>query len=302
MSYVTETSKVNVQDINRGFIRKVEENAKLASDQATAFVRTKMREESIAAKILVPEMIGPEDLDRSETTDAPIKIVEKEPDSKATYVTFKGMGPRRWITAPRFAVKFGKVESERFVKSKFELMTYQNDVRQIISDNSVKDMAAEIDGNFYDTCVACVNGVADQDYTIAGPLSATVVSAMLKSHIARKTGPVGTFLMTKELFYDIIKLTAANVGDQIAAKLYEDGAEDQAKLWGVPVVTTIKNDIVPNDEIWLYSPQSYVGKYFMLQDATMFIETKADLINFWSYMAPGIGIGNTRSITRYTLT
>jgi len=33
----------------------------------------------------------------------------------------------------------------------------------------------------------------------------------------------------------------------------------------------------------------------------LFIKQEADIITFWSYSAPGIGIGNTNAITRIVL-
>jgi hypothetical protein len=44
------------------------------------------------------------------------------------------------------------------------------------------------------------------------------------------------------------------------------------------------------------SPESFLGKFYLLQDATMFIEQKRDVISFDSYSAPGMGIGNNESI------
>ena len=77
--------------------------------------------------------------------------IEKEPDSTATFVTFKGSGQRTFFRGPRYSVFFGKIESQHFMKSKFELLTYQNDIRKILTDNSVKDMADIEDRKFIET-------------------------------------------------------------------------------------------------------------------------------------------------------
>jgi hypothetical protein len=87
----------------------------------------------------------------------------------------------------------------------------------------------------------------------------------------------------------------------VASRHYDDGVEEEEKLWGIPVVTTIKNDLVAAKDIWLFSPETYLGNFYLLQDATLFIKQEADLIEFWSYSAPGLGIGNTNGITRMTL-
>jgi hypothetical protein len=298
----TETTQVDARFINSNFVRKLESGQeKQAMEEGSAFIRSKLRQTAFSREILPPIVLADDELDRDENTDLPKKIVEKEPDSVATFVTFKGTGDRTWFSGPRYAVYFGKIESQRFTKSKFELMTYQNDIRKILSDNSVKDMADVEDGKFYETCVAAVNGKPAQDLTIAGPLSGTNIKAALKAHIARKK-PIGKLLMTKELYYDILDAPATSVGDPIASRHYDDGVEEEEKLYGIPVVTTIKNDIVQNDEFWVFSPENYLGNFFLLQDATLFIKQEADIIEFWSYSSPGIGIGATDAITRVTLT
>ncbi len=298
----TETTKVSAEFINKNFVSKIENgHIKEAQNEGSAFIRSKMRQTAFSREILTPLVLADDEIDRDENTDMPKKIVEKEPDSTATFVTFKGTGDRTWFSGPRYAVYFGKVESQRFTKSKFELMTYQNDIRKILTDNSVKDMADEEDGKFYETCVAAVSGVSDQDLSIAGPLSGTNIKQALQAQIARKI-PIGKLLMTKELYYDILDQPATTVGDPIASRHYDDGIEEEEKLFGIPVVTTIKNDIVQNDEFWVFGPENYLGNFYLLQDATLFIKQEADIIEFWSYSAPGIGIGNTKAITRVTLT
>lgn len=296
-----ETTGVTAQLINSNFVKKIEDGRiKEAQSEGSAFIRSKLRQTSFAREVLPPIVLADDEIDRDLNTDLPRKIVEKEPDSTATFVTFKGTGDRTWFSGPRYAVYFGKVESQRFTKSKFELMTYQNDIRKILTDNSVKDMADIEDGKFYETILAAVTGKPDQDLTGSLPLTATAVVTAMKKHIARKI-PIGKMLMCKELYYDVLKLAATSVGDPIASRHYDDGVEEEEKLWGIPVITTIKNTILDPNEFWIFGPENYLGNFFLLQDATLFIKQEADIIEFWSYSAPGIGIGNTLAITRCVL-
>ena len=295
-----ETTQVSAQLINSSFVRKIENGQeKQAAAEGSAFIRSKLREASFARQVLTPVVLSDDEIDRDEFTDLPKKIVEKEPDSYATFVPFKGTGDRTWFSGPRYAIYFGKVESQRFNKSKFELMTYQNDIRKILSDNSVKDMANEEDKRFLKTCIAIATG-AQHLTPGSGSVDATNITALFQAHAARQV-PIGKLVMTKELYYEALKLPATSVGDPIASRHYDDGIETEEKLWGIPVVTTIKNDILSNKDIWLLSPENYLGNFYLLQDATLFIKQEADMIEFWSYSAPGIGIGNTKGVTRMTL-
>jgi hypothetical protein len=301
MSYKTETQQVSAQQLNSNFVRKIEEGRiKEASVEGSAFIRAKLRQESFAREIITPVMLQDDELDRDEFTDLPKKIVEKEPDSIATFVPFKGTGKRTWFKGPRYSIYFGKTESQRFTKSKFELMTYQNDIRKILSDNSVKDMADQEDKKFYDTCKAIVDANAAEQNSAGTGLTGETIAAGLKKLVSRKI-PVGKLLMTKELFYDVLKLTQTQVGSPVASRHYDEGIESEDKLYGIPVITTIKNDILPNNVIYAFGPENYLGNFYLLQDATLFIKQEADIIEFWSYAAPGIGIGNSLAMQRITV-
>ena len=301
MSYNVETERVSAQLINSSFVRKLEEGrVKEAQAEGSAFIRKKLRQESFARELLPPVLLSDDEIDRDENTDLPKKIVEIEPDSVATFVPFKGTGRRTWFKGPRYSVYFGKTESERFTKSKFELMTYQNDIRKILADNSVKDMADQEDERLYATLDEIITANPGQALNPAGGLTASNVRQAIQNLYSRKI-PVGKILMTKELQVEVLDLPATSVGDDVASRHYTDGAENEEKLWGIPVITTIKNDIIPANEFWVFGPENFLGNFFLLQDATLFIKQEADLIEFWSYAAPGIGIGNTGAMVRVRL-
>lgn len=309
----TEKQQLSAQFINSNFVKKIESGRiKEAEDEGSRFIRSRMRQDAFCREIINPIEIGADELDRDENTDQPKKIIEKEPDSVATFVTFKGTGQRTIFRGPRYSVYFGKIETQHFMKSKFELLTYQNDIRKILTDNSVKDMADEEDRKFIETVDAIVpsGNVIDLQQTIGGnpnpllptgKLTATVIKRGIQRMLANKI-PVGKLLMTKSMYYNILDLPQTIVGNDIATRHYDDGIESEQKLWGFPVVTTIKEDILNTNgnanSIYVFAPQEYLGNFFLLQDATLYIEQKADMIEFWSYSAPGMGIGNANGIVR----
>jgi hypothetical protein len=305
-SYRTETEKVSAQFINSNFVRKLEQGrVKEATEEGSAFIRTKMRQEAFVREILPPILLADDEIDRDENTDQPKKIVEKEPDSSATFVPFYGTGPRTIFKGPRYAVYFGKTESQRFRKSKFELMTYQNDIRKILSDNSVKDMADQEDTKFLSTINAILTAAPTQVVTAAG-FNSSAFKAGFQNLVSRRL-PIGKMLMTKKTYYEALDLPATSVGNDVASRHYDEGIEKEERLWGLPVVTTIKADILTaqagaNDSVYIFAPQNFLGNFFLLQDATLYIKQEADMIYFHSYAAPGIGIGNTASVVRVDMT
>jgi hypothetical protein len=301
MSYNVESQQVSAQFVNSNFIKKIEDGRiKEAEAEGSAFVREFVRQESYAREILTPILLQDDEIDRDENTDEPKKIIEKEPRSVATFVQFQGAGPRTWFKGPRYSVYFGKVESQHFTKSKFQLMTYQNDIRKIISDNSVKDLADQEDAKFQATVNELVTLNAAQQKT-AGAFGANTFKKAFQAMVNRRR-PIGKLTMTKGTYYEALELDATAVGMAVATRHYDEGVENEEKLWGVPVVTTIKNKIHDGVEdgsvkgAFIYAPESYLGNFFLLQDATLYIKQEADMITFWTYAAPGIGIGNRLSI------
>lgn len=294
--YATETTRVSAEEINANFLNKLQAGRiKEAAAETTTFIRAEMREESFSRKIITPQLLTAEDLDPSEHTDLPRKLVPIEPDSAATFVPFRGTARRRWFKGKRFPVYIGMIESERFMKNKFELMTYDEDIVQIISDNSVKDMAAQEDSKFMTTCRAITTAFPGQVVTATGGLNAANVVSGLQNMVERKV-PIGMMLMTESMYLEALKLPATSIGDIAASRQYDEGLGGKS-LWGIPVITTIKNDLVNDNEIWIFAPENYLGKFYLLQDATLFIKQEGPMIEFYSYSALGIGFGATLGVT-----
>jgi len=301
MDYMTQTPEVTASFVNSNFVRKLEEGRiKEAADASSAFIRDKLRQEAAVREVMVPEGITEEEIDRDENTDQPKKIIDKEPNSVATFVQFQGSGRRTWFRGSRYAIYFGKVESQRFTKSKFELMTYTSDIRKILSDNSVKDMADQEDKKFYELITAiCALNPAQQT---GGAFQSGTFRQAMQAMLDRRR-PVGKMLMTKSQYLNALDLPATTVGGDIAKRHFDEGIESSQRLWGVPVVTTIKADIYDPTMAWIFSPQSpnnFLGNFYLLQDATLFIKQEADIIEFWSYEALGLGIGNRLSLQQIT--
>lgn len=300
MAYKTETQQVSAQFVNSNFVKKIEDGRiKEAAAEGSAFIREFVRQESYAREILTPVLLQDDEIDRDENTDEPKKIVEKEPKSVATFVQFQGAGPRTWFKGPRYSVFFGKTESQHFTKSKFQLMTYQNDIRKMLSDNSVKDMADQEDLKWQQTVDALIALNAAEQNVAAGAFNSTAFKSGFQKMVNRRR-PIGKMTMTKSLYYEALDLVATSVGNDIASRHYDDGVENEEKLWGFPVITTIKSTIHDPKKAYIYSPENYLGNFFLLQDATLYIKQEADTITFWTYAAPGIGIGNRLSIQSIT--
>lgn len=285
--YGTETT--NVQFLNQAFIDKIESGMeKEASVAASAFVRQKLRENGFTRKIMEPTMVTAADLDR-QLTDEPAIIVEKEPDSVAASMSFRGRPELRYFKGERYVVNFHKIESNEFKKSKFELATYRTDIRTVLQENSVKDVQKVEDTNFYDSIVEMATSNSNV-YTIAGGFTMPNFQAGVKKLLAKQL-PVGKILMTQEMYADFLAQPATQIGSDAASALFM-GQTAVATPYGNQIIVTNKNDILPNNRMIVFAPVQYLGQMYLLQDAMVYLKTEADMLSFKTYESVGIGFGN----------
>ena len=166
-------------------------------------------------------------------------------------------------------------------------------------------MADQEDQKFTDT-INAILAEAPTQITAAGAFNSSAFKQGFQGLVNRRQ-PIGKLLMSKSTYYEALDLPATSVGNDVASRHYNLGIEAEEKLWGIPVVSTIKREIVDDvaggtrRSVYVFAPQNYLGVFFLLQDATLYIKQEADIIEFWSYAAPGIGIGNTMSTQRIDL-
>jgi hypothetical protein len=261
---------------------------KEAGAAMSAFVRQKLREDGFTRKILNPVQITVSELDR-QLTEEPTVIVEKEPDSVAANMPFLGRAEIRYFKGTRYPVTFQKITSNRFKKSKFELATYRTDIRTILQENSVKDLQAQEDVNFYNNIVSIATANSNIS-TISGGFTKVNLMAAVKKLLAKKL-PVGCILMTQAMYADLLTFAATDIGSPAASELFR-GQASLDNFFGYKIITTNKSDILPTNRCIVFAPQEYLGQFYSLQDATVFLKTEADMIEFETYEAIGSGIGN----------
>jgi hypothetical protein len=287
MSYNTET--INVQFLNQSFIDKLDNGlTKEAGVAMSAFVRQKLREDGFTRKIFDPSMVTAAELDR-QLTEEPTIIVEKEPDSVAVNLPFLARPEPRYFTGVRYPVTFTKVQSAEFKKSKFELATYRTDIRTVLQENSVKDLQKQEDESFYNNCVAVAQANGNV-YTIGGGLTIPNLTTATK-YLLQKQVPVASILMTHSLYMDLLKQPSTQIGSPLASALTA-GEKNLDNFFGFKIITTNKNDILPDNRVIIFTAPQYLGQMYLLQDATVFLKTEADMVSFTTYEAPGIGLGN----------
>lgn len=304
MSY--ENLNVSVELLNQSFVDKVFDQGmiKEAQESASMFIRQKLYEEGILRRLYEPRTVVAEELDPLLDSDAPSIICEIEPDAQsATFVPFKGTGDRMYFTGKRFRVPFGKVESERVSKSKFELMSIRMPITDWLKENQVKAIQQQEDTSFFTTIEDIITANAStQKATVAASNGFKEAFKIGLKGLTSLRLPVYKVVMHKNTYLDSLSLKTDEIGHVPQEERFRKGIDGEDSFMGYPVVTTIKDDIVRPNELYFFAPPEYFCKFFLLQDAMLFMKTEADMISFHTYEAPGIGIGNTRGVFKVVIT
>jgi len=302
-----ETTEISAELINAAFIDKIEGGMiKEAEEAASAYIREQLYEDGILRRLYPPRVVTADELDPNLDDDNPRIIVEKEPNATAaTFVPFKGTGNRDYFTGKRFSVPFGKVESDRISKSKFELMTIRMPIMDWLKENQMKMVQQQEDEFFMDAVDACTAlNISGQQISTALTTEVTFKDAFvngLKAMNALRI-PVEKVLMNMNTYLISTTLKVDHIGDSAQGKRFSSGVASEDSFMGYPVVTTIKDDLVADNVMYFFAPAHFFCKNYLLQDATLFIKTEADMYTFHTYEAPGTGIGNVRGVVKITMT
>jgi hypothetical protein len=280
---------------------------KRAIDAVNDFTRVKMREDGFYRRILPPLQISNDDLDRQVDTDKPVKVVDKEPDSPAAIsLPFASLPINIYIKGPRYRVLFDRIVTPRFTKDVDELRTWVMDIRQVLSDNAIKDMLAEEDSKFLSAVntalvgqdmVVPASGVP-QWQTISGGITRDTLQDAFKimprtpSHLE-----VHTVLINNVTIREVMKWGRDEMGGDFSQDLVKNGWSEQ-EFMNARWIITIKRDLVPDDSIYMFSDPKFIGKSYLLEDTTMYIKREAFMLEFFAYETTGGAIGNTSGLAR----
>lgn len=280
---------------------------KVAIDAINDFTRTKMREDGFYRRILPSQQISNDELDRQVDTDKPVKVVDKEADSPAAIsIPFATLPTNFYIRGPRYRVMFDRIVTPRFTKDVDELRTYVMDIRQVLSDNALKDMLAEEDSKFItavNTALVAVDTIVPtsgviQWSTIPGGITRESMQDAFK--IMPKTPfhlEVHTVLINNVTIREVMKWGRDEMGGDFAQDLVKNGWSEQ-NFMNARLIITIKRDLVPDDSIYMFADPKFIGKAYLLEDTTMYIKREAYMLEFFSYQTCGGTIGHSGGLAR----
>lgn len=290
----------DIREISKQVFEKISSNepslVKEAENAINDFIRKKVRETSFYHRIMPPLRIQNSELDRSVTHDKPMKIIDIEPDSPAAAtIPFATLPSNLYIRANKFPVMMSRIVTRRYQKDVDELRTYHMDVRQIISDNSVKDMDAEDDTKFIQAVDNMLLGEG-----VTHPASGIAQYQKISGGINRDNLWEGLTVMPSTPFSLEVKTSLINhitakhyakldrieQGGDLAEKIMRDGwAEENYN--GHRYIVTIKKGLVPLLHQYQFADEKFIGRHLELEPTTMYIRREAFMIEFFAYKTAG---------------
>lgn len=292
------------QLLNQAFLESVTTPGleKRAIDAVNDFTRTTMREDGFHRRIMAYLPISNDELDRSLVTPAPIKIIDKEPGSPASLsVPFADQPVEYYIRGARYQVTFGRIMSPRFTVDVDELRTWIMDIRQVISDNSIKDMLAEEDSAFIAALNTALVGQGSvvpysgkvQWQAISGGIDRDTMQDSLKimprtpSRLEVRKGLVNNITIR-----EFMKWRRDEVGGDFSQDVLLNGWSRQ-EFMNVTWEVTIKQDLVPENRVYYFADEKFIGRAYELEATTMNIKRDGPMIEFYNYETIGASIGHT---------
>jgi hypothetical protein len=307
-------SKEQIKPFNDQFIDQVlNGNVKEAEASAMAYTRNILREDSFAEKVITPIDIANDELDKAQDPEVIVKWCDREPDVAPAVTVPYGNTPDGFVfKGTRYPVFFARTMTPNFKKDISKLRTYDYDIRQILLEISTKDLGTEVDSRFMNKINAVIgalntpnplNGLGLPQYIQFPGLTRDNLAEAFKSITRLKVpfGPMqpdggsskGIMLMNTSTAQDFIKFGRDEAGGDLSQQMFENGVPCKT-LNGVKAIYTIKNQLVPDGQIYAFSSEEFLGKYFRLQPLTAYMENKAWWLSFFQYLELGISIGNVK--------
>lgn len=298
--------------INQELLDRIQEAASgpltKISSASTETIRTEIREEGFLRKILPPKMVTNSDLDRTVDHDKPVIIEELEAKSKGAFsVPFNSPTDTAMYYGPKAMIEFHQIKTPRYSKNINELRTYRHDLRKSIVDKALNDIQIREDGSFVkavNRLVGTEGGTGasgyQQNFVINGGISRSTYAEM-KKKLGKMRLNNGVFLMNTTTAIEFEKWQHDEWGGSEAQDVLKKGlvgAISDAVISGVKHVFTIKDELIPDNVVYCFTEPAFLGKFYILQDVTMYVKKEEDIISMNATETVGLGLVNVAGVVR----
>ena len=290
--------------------KDADEMCKQASMAASKMTRRKLREDAFSPAIIPYEDVDNSDLNKFLHMEDPAIICEMEADqAPAKTISFNDTGDTEPYFANKYLLVFYANTTPVWTKNVNFLRTYSGDVRELITDNSLRDLSRRKDMKFMSEVDSIVGPTPGQASPLTGLDQYVVYDGRLtrdnwvsaKYLLRDRMLLNGVFLCNSRTFSDFERWTRNEMGGDFSEKVIREGlagAFDKAKFGDIDFIVTMKNDLVPNGIMYQFTKPNYLGRAGVLQKPTMYVKKDKDILTFSCREMIGVTIANTAGVQK----
>lgn len=284
-----------------------------AEEKYSEILQTHVRGDCIVDKFVQPKDVGKDDLDTHPDHIKPCRWEEMDVHSPGAVATaFGGGAVNYYMHVPRFLITYNRIHSFRLVADISDLLTYRADITQLYHDYLIKDIVDQRDrafivgiragaGTINDTTSARASLSGAVGYTYIGAASRTTAKAFRQALADTENNlPASTVLMNNSTMAEFIGPDHDAVGGTKAESIYFNGFEE-TQLGGLKLVSTVKNQLIPNLDGYIFTEPETLGVNEVLRPLTFVNRSEAWYVDMMCFMEHGQAFPNTAAFARFNL-
>jgi hypothetical protein len=284
---------------------------KEASEGGTAVLRRRIREAGIARQIITPKPAQDSQLTRFPNHENPVIVRELEPDSKgAVSVPFGAGYDTEFFFSEAYICEFHRIQTPEFIKDINHLRPLKYDLVKWIQDNMLKDIQRTEDFRawaLFDTIVGDLEGTGAANYVqnhrVIGSINRQTYP-LTQSYLEDNELNNGVYVMNRKTAKAFLtNFDADDYGDELAGETFRNGMGALKKnINGIPHVFTIKRGLIPDNVIYIFAEENFLGNFDVLEDVKLYIKKEKDILHMSASETIALTIGNVAGIHRVEFT
>ena len=307
---------------------------KTAGDKVEGMLRETVREGGITRNLITPENVGVSNLHREMDSDLPVIIRDKEPNSGGAVEVAFGDSPQNYnLHKERYRLMFKRLRTNRLREDRIKLLNTDYDILKIIQDFQVLDILNEEDKKWLSghdlICggVPVKRNVGDTDWESTDAGAETLDAIKLKPRTAntgaygyiqsggsdksgfarafaaltqtdQKNPAVRGLVNTTTIAEYSANSDSMSLSNEQTGIIAEKGF-GMDTLDGKEIMITTKSNMVASGDMYIYAPEEFIGDFCVLEDITVFNESKHHMFETFATECIGAAIKNDASVSKH---
>jgi len=271
------------------------------------YIMRRLRERSVIRRILEFKAPADGELAPIPNEEMPVVWGTLQQDSHgAVSLSMKDTASQESFWREDFIVRFFVISTPEYYKNEFELKGHPQDTVKNLTEDMLLDIEDQEDAHSWagiDSVVGAPGEVSDKtgllQHFFAGAFSRSTYTDV-KYILRDRKLPQGIFVANERFMANFEKLPRNDIGGELSQDFWKKGGDalKDGVVGGVRHIFTSKNEFIPNQVLYQFTSQDYLGVAREYQPPTMFMEKKKRTIFFSLEEIIAIGIINGAGIVK----